>query len=100
MLVKYYANRLIITVVDAGPRFTFHNVPIDSNAHVGGDRGKRTGGFGLPLLDAMSDLLEFSRTDPHGPTVRAEKRLRDATQNDADDARNVNDSGSGSVSGG
>ena len=98
VLLEYYADRVVITVVDAGEGFAFRDVPEVGSARSDGDGGERLGGFGLPLLDALSDLLEFSRTDPQGTTVRAEKRLRYETQKASDDADDMNGTGGGQVS--
>lgn len=96
VLLEYHADRVVITVVDAGQGFTFHDVP-----EIGSPRpdagGERLGGFGLPLLGLMSDLLEFSRTDPQGTTVRAEKRLRYETQQAGGRADDMDASGGGAV---
>lgn len=95
--LEYYADRVVITVVDAGQGFTASDVPEAGSARPDAGGGERLGGFGLPLLDALSDLLEFTRTDPQGTTVRAEKKLRYETQGDADDAQDMNESGAGTA---
>lgn len=74
--LEYYADRVVVTVEDTGPGFSFKAVP-----QVGSLRpetisgGERIGGFGLQLVEALADRIEFHRTDPHGTTVRAEKAL-------------------------
>ena len=70
------AHTLIITVVDSGRGFARCDVPEVGSARPDFGGGERLGGFGLPLLEALSDSLEYTRTEPHGTTVRAEKRLR------------------------
>ncbi len=95
VLLEYYADRVVITVVDAGQGFAFCSVPEAGSVRSDGDGGERLGGFGLPLLDALSDKLVFSRTDPHGTTVRAEKRLRYQTQKAADTAGDMDEAGKG-----
>ncbi|MGI4790104.1 MAG: ATP-binding protein [Janthinobacterium lividum] len=95
VLLEYYADRLVITVIDAGEGFTFRDVPEIGAARPDGGGGERLGGFGLPLLEMMSDQLDFSRTDPHGTTVRAEKRLRYETQQASDNADKMNKHGGG-----
>jgi anti-sigma regulatory factor (Ser/Thr protein kinase) len=98
VLLEYYAERVVIVVVDAGQGFAFRDVPEIGSPRLDMDGGERLGGFGLPLLELMSDLLEFSRTDPHGTTVRAEKRLRYETQEASDDASNMNRTAGGQIS--
>ena len=95
MLLEYYADRLVITVIDTGQGFTFRDVPEIGTVRSDGDSEERLGGFGLPLLELMSDELEFTRTDPHGTTVRAEKRLRYESQQASDDADEMNEHGGG-----
>ena len=80
--MEYYAERVVITVEDTGPGFSFKSVPAVGSVRPdtqGG--GERIGGFGLQLVEALADRVEFHRTDPHGTTVCAEKALH--YQNDA-----------------
>lgn len=76
VVLEYFADRVVVTVEDKGPGFSFKAVPdagtIRPDRQAGGER---TGGFGLQLIEGLADHLEFHRTDPHGTTVRAEKRL-------------------------
>lgn len=71
----YCADKLTITVKDHGVGFSFKDVlPVgaprpDSNGTV------RIGGFGLALVERLSDHVEFRRTDHSGTTVTAEKDL-------------------------
>jgi anti-sigma regulatory factor (Ser/Thr protein kinase) len=90
IVLEFYADRVAITVIDAGDGFAFRDVPEIGSPRADLTGGERIGGFGLPLLDALSDLLEFGRTDPHGTTVRAEKCLRYATDLDEDRADGMN----------
>ena len=76
VLLEYYADRVVVIVEDKGPGFSFKAVPevgtLRPDNQAGGDR---IGGFGLQLIESLADRIEFRRTDPHGTTVRAEKRL-------------------------
>ncbi|MGI4791286.1 MAG: ATP-binding protein [Janthinobacterium lividum] len=90
VLLEYYADRVVIMVVDTGQGFTFRDVPEVGSTRKDVEGGERLGGFGLPLLELMSDRLEFFRSDPHGTTVRAEKHLRYETQEAADKAGDMN----------
>ena len=98
MLLEYYADHILITIVDAGQGFTFRDVAEVGSPRADLEGGERLGGFGLPLQDALSDRLEFSRTDPQGTTACAEKRLRYEAQGDADDAQDINEEGGGQIS--
>jgi anti-sigma regulatory factor (Ser/Thr protein kinase) len=44
----------------------------------GNGSGDRFGGWGLPLVEALADRVEYLPNAPRGTTVRAEKRLRRA----------------------
>ncbi len=98
VLLEYYADCVVIAVVDAGYGFAFRDVPEVGSPRPDLESGERLGRFGLPLLEALSDHLEFTRTDPQGTTVRSEKRLRYETQGDSDDAKDMNEAGGGQVS--
>lgn len=52
--------------------------------------GERIGGYGMTLIQGLSDRLEFHRTDPHGTTVRAEKKVRYRTAGAAEAAARLN----------
>jgi len=102
VVLDYFADRVVITVVDQGQGFTFRDIPEIGTVRRDMDGSERLGGFGLPLLDALSDRLEFSRTDPHGTTVVAEKRLRYETQKASHEADDLNkiDGGEAHISAG
>jgi hypothetical protein len=65
----------VITVEDTGPGFSFKSVPAVGSVRSDTHGGERIGGFGLQLVEALADRVEFHRTDPHGTTVKAEKTL-------------------------
>jgi len=76
--LEYHHGKVVILVEDTGGGFSPAAVPApgtgraDPEAH----GGERIGGFGLPLIGAISDRLEFratQATEPHGLTVRAER---------------------------
>ena len=90
VVLEFYAERVVITVIDSGNGFIFRDVPEIGSPRPDLNGGERLGGYGLPLLDALSDRLEFGRTDPRGTTVRAEKGLRYSTERDADHAEEMN----------
>lgn len=92
VVLEFAAADVVIVVIDAGHGFLFRDVPEIGTLRPDIGGGERFGGFGLPLLDALSDRLQFRRTDPHGTTVRAEKNLRYLTQTDADNAEEMNGS--------
>ena len=86
MTLEYYKPQVVITVRDEGQGFAQADVPPIGTVHADGTGGKRYGGYGLSLLEGLSDKLDFAATDPQGTTVRAEKALHYETQGDADEA--------------
>jgi serine/threonine-protein kinase RsbW len=100
--LEYYADRVIIIVVDAGNGFAFRDVSEIGSVRSDGNGSERVGGFGLPIIDTLSDKLEFTRTAPQGMTVCAKKMLHYETQKAKDDADTMNkrDGGKAYVSGG
>lgn len=88
--LEYYDNRIEIAVEDKG-----HGFLLSSVAPVGSERedfhgGRRMGGYGMALIQSLSDRVEFRPTDPHGTTASATKTLHYATQADADEAAQIN----------
>ena len=88
--LDYYNDRIDICVEDKGQGFSVNALaPVGSErADFGG--GRRLGGFGLQLIEKLSDKVEFPASDPHGTTARATKQLHYATQADADEAAEIN----------
>lgn len=82
--LEYYKPRIVITVADQGRGFVREEVLPVGAWRPDGVGGERLGGFGLSLLEGLSDKLDFTETDPHGTTVRVEKILYYETQGDAD----------------
>lgn len=73
----FYHNRVVLTVRDRGPGFTFTEIPATGSTRpdtLAG--GTRIGGYGLFLVEQLSEHVEFERADRKGTTVRAQVRLR------------------------
>lgn len=95
--LEYYKPQVVITVKDAGDGFSQEGV-----APVGSERtdfggGERLGGWGMLLLEGVSDKVDYTETDPHGTTVRVEKTLHYETQGDANEAAERDTMGGGTV---
>jgi serine/threonine-protein kinase RsbW len=78
VVLEYHHGKVVIIVGDTGGGFSLAAVtpPGTSRADPEAHGGERIGGFGLPLIGAISDRLEFRPTqarEPHGLTVRAER---------------------------
>lgn len=93
--LEYHADRVIITVEDTGEGFCFRDLPEVGAPRLDSEGRQRIGGYGLPLVEYVADRVEFSRTDPHGTTVRAEKLLHYKSQAAADNADRMDESGGG-----
>lgn len=70
----------VVTVADQGTGFDRSSVAAAGTERAGdsagGDAGEgRFGGWGLPLVEALADRVEFTPGEPSGTVVRAEKRL-------------------------
>lgn len=94
VLLEYFEPRIIITVKDKGEGFSQEDVSPAGTVHAEGTAAERYGGWGLSLVEGLSDNLKFTATVPHGTTVRVEKSLHYETQGDADEATE-RDTGSG-----
>jgi len=92
--LQYFEPRVVIIVTDRGPGFNEQDISPVGTERPDGNGGVRIGGFGLTLLEGLTDKLDFSETDPHGTTVHAEKNLHYETPGDANDATE-RDKGSG-----
>jgi len=90
VILEYHADRVGITVRDQGPGFLLSGIaPVGTErADFSGDPD-RIGGYGLKLVELLSDKLEFRTADPRGTTVRAEKFIRYKTPADAERAEKL-----------
>lgn len=86
MTLEYYKPKVVITVTDEGQGFAPQDILPAGTARPDGKGGERYGGYGLSLLNGLSDKIDFSATDPHGTVVRVEKVLHYETQKNADEA--------------
>ena len=92
--LEFYEPKVVITVKDTGKGFVRERVLPVGATRSDGKGGVRVGGFGLSLIEGLSDKLDFTGSSPHGTKVRVEKNLRYETQGDADEAA-ARDTGSG-----
>jgi anti-sigma regulatory factor (Ser/Thr protein kinase) len=94
--LEYHADRVVTLVEDRGPGFA-----PDAVAPVGAERpdfdgaASRVGGYGLRLVELLSDRVEFGPASPRGTTARAERRLRFKTPADALHAAHLAGAGGG-----
>lgn len=95
--LEYYKPQVVITVTDTGRGFAQGDVLPAGTSRSDGKGGERFGGYGLSLLEGLSDKVDFSTTDPHGTTVRVEKNLHYDTQADAAEATERDTDKGGSV---
>ena len=94
--LEYFKPQVVITVTDAGEGFGQDDVlPVGTTRPDFGG-GERLGGWGLTLLEGLSDKIDYTATEPHGTTVRVEKTLHYETEGAADEAEE-RDTDSGGV---
>lgn len=90
VILEYFSDHVAITVEDRGTGFSFKDVPAAGTERADFGGAARVGGYGMQLIQNLSDHLEFQRTDPHGTTVRAEKKIRYRTDAAAAQAAKLN----------
>jgi anti-sigma regulatory factor (Ser/Thr protein kinase) len=84
--LEYFKPQVVITVTDAGEGFGQEDVLPVGMTRPDFDGGERLGGWGLTLLEGLSDKINYTVTEPHGTTVRVEKNLHYETAGAADEA--------------
>jgi len=84
--LEYYKPQVVVTVTDAGEGFSPKDVAPVGTSRADFEGGERLGGWGLALVEGLTDKLDFTATDPCGTTVRAEKNLHYETPGDAKEA--------------
>lgn len=95
--LEYRKPQVIITVADEGEGFAQADVLPAGTSRPDGTGGERYGGYGLSLIEGLSDKLDFTATDPHGTTVRVEKNLHFEIEGVADEAAEWDTDDSGIV---
>lgn len=69
-------GKVVLTVSDEGAGFSRDDVaPPGTIRPDGGTEAERIGGWGLPLIEMLTDHVEFLPNVPHGTIVRAEKYI-------------------------
>lgn len=95
--LEYHADHVDLTVSDRGPGFSFVDLPeagtIRADTLKGGER---IGGYGMTLIRALSDRLEFHRIDSVGTSVQARINLHYQTPEAAGHAESL-DNGNASI---
>jgi serine/threonine-protein kinase RsbW len=82
--MEYDADKVVVIVEDSGPGFAPGEVaPVGSERPDFEGQPERVGGYGLQLVELLSDRLEFKRSENAGTTVRAEKSLHYKSEIDA-----------------
>jgi anti-sigma regulatory factor (Ser/Thr protein kinase) len=76
--LECYPDRVRLTIVDHGPGFSPHDLPLPGTVRPDPDSvslSERFGGWGLPLVMHLADSMDIRPAVPHGTTVCVEKRL-------------------------
>jgi anti-sigma regulatory factor (Ser/Thr protein kinase) len=90
LTLDYYARALVVTVKDTGTGFSLRDIAPAGTIRPDLDGGERTGGYGLCLVAAIADRLDFKRSGSKGTTVRAKMGLTYQTEGDAQRAQAMN----------
>ena len=71
--MEFYAEEAVLIIEDKGSGFAPGDVPEPGERPdtLTGGGGERIGGYGMRLVEALADKLEWKPTNPHGTTVRA-----------------------------
>jgi anti-sigma regulatory factor (Ser/Thr protein kinase) len=76
LVIEYYREKAVITVEDQGVGLAPETTDAPGTERPEGlAGGVRIGGFGIPLVKALSDHIRFDLASPQGTKVRAEKAL-------------------------
>jgi anti-sigma regulatory factor (Ser/Thr protein kinase) len=78
--LEHHGDHIVVLVIDQGQGFDAHCLPAVGAARWEADGTERHGGFGLHLVDRITDRMDIRPSQPKGMTVRAEKRLRRTTE--------------------
>ena len=76
--IEFTADRYIVHVIDQGMGFCPGDTPEPGTSRpdtLSETNEERIGGLGLVMIRAIADTVDIFPTDPHGTTVRAEKRI-------------------------
>ena len=73
--MEHHLGRFILAVVDEGQGFSSPRFAPMCTHSVAEDGTERYGGFGLHLVDSLTDVLEIKDNQPRGTTVRVEKSV-------------------------
>jgi anti-sigma regulatory factor (Ser/Thr protein kinase) len=69
------ADRVIVTVTDSGEGFSLTEFLEPGSSRFDVDLSDRIGGFGIPLVKALTSKMNFTRLKPTGMVVSAEVHL-------------------------
>ncbi|MDQ2798409.1 MAG: ATP-binding protein [Armatimonadota bacterium] len=78
--LEHHGDHIVVLVIDQGQGFDRHHLPAVGSPLRDEDGTLRHGGFGLHLLDRITDRMDIRHSEPKGMTVRAEKWLRRTTE--------------------
>ena len=73
--LEHDGEHVVVTVTDHGAGLKRETVRPVGEAREEEDGSERFGGFGLQIVESLTDRVEYGLSDPQGTTVRAEKRL-------------------------
>ncbi len=98
LVIEYHREKAIITVEDKGIGFTPGTTAAPGTLRPDGlAGGTRIGGFGVPLVTALSDHIQFELILPQGTKVQAEKSLHYETPQAEERAETMDQTGGAKI---
>ena len=93
VVMEFHAHHVDLTVIDTGTGFAPAEVAAPGTERPdtlsGATGARRIGGYGMSLIAALADTLEFKPTEPQGTTVHARVALHYPSSESEQKARSL-----------
>lgn len=74
--LEHHDDHIVVIVADQGPGFEVDQIAPMGTPRQEQDKPIRYGGFGLHLVDTLTDHMDILPSQPSGTTVRVKKQLK------------------------
>ena len=74
--LEHHDDHIVVIVADQGPGFEVDKIAPMGTSRQDKDKQNRYGGFGLHLVDTLTDSMDILPSHPRGPPVRVQKQLK------------------------